>query len=485
MNWQERLRVKNCLFDNLAAKFRLIVLCCACFLPKDDLMCQMKFTSSDLDSIINRSSAYIIDQQFKVDSGGGNYKGEWPSYMQMMRPFLLLGSCRNYYDSNAFTTLAIHNSLAESVSSDSSLNFLKPALSSAFECVQAFESSGQYNFWRLLKPNRIDLLGDSILVRRPTNFKLGSGFINNAANVVNDADDTSAGELAEYYQFKLGLIDNNPMTRDSYNQVYLRYTDKGRCNLHWYNFLKDGKKHFGAYMTWLGEERCIPKGLYLLRTIADNFIFLLPKSRSYPIPGKPYMPYGANDLDAIVNCNVLLARANTIAEGNMCGSDSCAVKYITRKVRRKRWSTAGIYYPNRYAIHYFLSRAYKAGLKDLEEAKELCISHLLESQNSDGSYTGRRRVKRGDPIQNTTYAVLALLNMGDSNSADQRQALDRAITFLLENAKKDSLGNFFWDAGVYFSGGTVIRNNLFFSSESLTTALILEALVKYRKLAYT
>jgi hypothetical protein len=479
MKWSEKLHQGNCQILKLSLGSRLIIVFAALLFGRNGF-CQLNLNSTEVDEIIGRSAKFIVELQSNENSEGGAYKGEWPAYMQMRKAFVLLGTRSLYYDSNAFTTLAIHNSLAESVLTDSTLNYLKPALNSAYECAQAFQSEGQYNFWRLLEPNRPDLLGDSARVRRPSHFKLGSGFINNAANVVNDADDTSAGELAEFYQFKMGLIESNPKSRNTYNQVYLNYTDTNRCNLHWFNFIKDGNRHYGAYLTWLGQEKCIGKRFYLPRILANNFIFFLPKSICYPEPGKPYIPYGANDLDAVVNCNVLLARSIKIADEGMSRSDSCAVAYITQKIKRKKWSTAGIYYPNRYAIHYFVSRAYRSGIKDLGEARNRCLSHLVKTQNSNGSYTGRNRVNQGDPVQNTVYAALALLNMADPASQEHKAALDQAMRYLLLSVNTDSQSRSYWNAGVYFSGGTVVRNNLFFQSESLTTALVLEALVKYR-----
>lgn len=39
-----------------------------------------------------------------------------------------------------------------------------------------------------------------MLAQRPTNFKLGLRFINNATNIPEDDDDTSLENLASYYQ---------------------------------------------------------------------------------------------------------------------------------------------------------------------------------------------------------------------------------------------------------------------------------------------
>ena len=67
-------------------------------------------------------------------------------------------------------------------------------LDNSFKKIMSYENKGQFNFWNLLPPNRLlkkgDIKGLQPLVRRPTHYKLKSKYINNAANVTNDADDT-------------------------------------------------------------------------------------------------------------------------------------------------------------------------------------------------------------------------------------------------------------------------------------------------------
>ncbi|MEZ4903550.1 MAG: hypothetical protein R2822_18185 [Spirosomataceae bacterium] len=41
------------------------------------------------------------------------------------------------------------------------------------------------------------------LVRRPTHYRLRSRYINNAANVENDADDTASGNLAVWFHNRI------------------------------------------------------------------------------------------------------------------------------------------------------------------------------------------------------------------------------------------------------------------------------------------
>jgi hypothetical protein len=81
------------------------------------------------------------------------------------------------------------------------------------------------------------------------------------------------------------------------------------------------------------------------RLIINNALFLTPFSTLYPYAFKPYIPYGANDVDAVVNANVLSAFGEN-SEFDAAGIRQSAL-YIERKAKRKDWSRAGIYYPNR------------------------------------------------------------------------------------------------------------------------------------------
>lgn len=72
------------------------------------------------------------------------------------------------------------------------------------------------------------------MVRRPTHYKLNTRFINNAANVAFDNDDTSMGNLSLYYYSK--IFGKNNGQNVSY-AAFDKYLDSNRKAYHWHNFL--------------------------------------------------------------------------------------------------------------------------------------------------------------------------------------------------------------------------------------------------------
>jgi hypothetical protein len=72
-----------------------------------------------------------------------------------------------------------------------------------------------------------------------------------------------------------------------------------------------------------------------------------------------------------------------------------------------------------------------------------------------------------------------MLRFGDPHVSGFAIQIDKALRFLF---KQGSFTNnqLCWDGGVFFSGGTVIRNTLYWKSDVYTTALMLESLVMYQ-----
>ena len=118
--------------------------------------------------------------------------------------------------------------------------------------------------------------------------------------------------------------------------------------------------------------------------------FCFPYSSLFPHAYKPYIPYGANDLDAVENANILSALASFgIIDSTEGVNDAC--KFVTLKIRKKQFDRAGMYYPNRYHLHFAVSRAYASSDgKYLKEAARLLIANLKAKQEKDGSWRSRR-----------------------------------------------------------------------------------------------
>jgi len=79
----------------------------------------------------------------------------------------------------------------------------------------------------------------------------------------------------------------------------------------------------------------------------------------------------------------------------------------------------------------------------------------------------------------TAYALDALLNFGKIEERGTLSAIEKAVRYLLHHRKSGD-NYMHWEGGVFFSGGTVVRNNLVWKSDAFTTAVILKALAKYR-----
>jgi hypothetical protein len=189
------------------------------------------------------------------------------------------------------------------------------------------------------------------------------------------------------------------------------------------------------------------------------------------------MPYGANDVDAIVNANLLATLAALKLESK--GTQG-AVKFIEQKIQRKKWSRAGVYYPNRYQLHYAVIKAWKTGALGLSNCIAPLIDHIKSTQQEDGSFESRKIVNKKDKIQSTAYALHAMLKLGHPSETGLENQINKALGYLIFNAQKNE-NKLFWEGGVYFSGGTVIRNTLYWKSDALTTSIVLESLCLLKK----
>jgi hypothetical protein len=196
----------------------------------------------------------------------------------------------------------------------------------------------------------------------------------------------------------------------------------------------------------------------------------------------PYIPYGSNDVDAVVNANVMTALAMN-GETSSTGI-SAGVQFIESKVKRKKWSRAGIYYPNRYNFHYAVLKANHAGIKELSPSADGLIAHIKATVQLDGSFESRRIVNKRDKIQSTVYALNALLNAGNPYENGNFPIVEKSIRYLLSQARNHD-DEICWDGGIFFSGGTVIRNTMFWKSDAYTSALILESLILYQHFTET
>ncbi len=467
----------------------LVLFCIFGLIPQ--VHSQNKVNESILDLYINLKTNLTLGLKFMdttqllKTTPNHSFRGEWQTSMGLQRGFFLLGRRKKVDDSNCFSIASIHNSLAKIYLAFPEYKNIPHMLDLSFEKIMTYKNVAQFNFWNLLPPNRKlkkgEIIGNQPLVRRPTNYKLKTKYINNAANVIEDSDDTGLGYTALALRKQIYKRDNKI---DSLNfeinaiaPIFDKYRDMNRNNRHWYNYLYGNDHETGAYLTWLGEEYQF-KHWNIIKVIGHNATFFLPFSECFPRAYKPYIPYGSNDLDGVVNANIL-STLSLYGELNSKGVD-CAIKYIEKKSKAKKYDNVGIYYPNRYQFPYAVSEAYANGVGKLENSSTYIIEYLIETQNEDGSWFSRRVINKKDILQSTVYALNALINFGNFEQKKTLIPIEKAIQFILKQSIQDENG-IHWKGGVFFSGGTVVRKTLFWKSDAYTTAIILKAFANYRK----
>jgi hypothetical protein len=455
--------------------FRKIILL-SLFLPIQ-IFGQTIPSADSLDVLIHQCLKYLKDTQKSATVVDSHFAGEWPTFMEMRTGYILLGTQKKVYDSNCFALAGMMNILADVYRIDTNLNQIPRMLENAYPQLISYKDNNGFNFWPSLKPNgkmlsKEDSARTDVKVRRPIRFKILNNYIRRAANIMNDNDDTAQGLLAEWnYQ----SISGNSIFHEEFPR-FDDYRDTLRSNIHYYNHFARDPRSSGAFLTWRGEEQAFPTQ-NLVKLLINNALFLTPKSTAYPYAYQPYMPYGSNDVDAVVNANVLATMATLkINSDGIWGASN----FIEQKIKREKWSRAGIYYPNRYQIHYAVIKAWKSGVSSLSNCIEPLIDHIKTSQLPNGSFESRRIVNKKDPIQSTAYALNAMLKFGNPKITGLDKNVTSALNYLLSQAHFEN-GKVFWSGGVYFSGGTVIRNTLYWKSDALTTAIILESLCLMRK----
>lgn len=416
---------------------------------------------------------YLENSQIKTTTENKAFAGEWPAYMHMTNAFVLLGKSEKYRDSNCFNMTGVFNALAEAYLQDTSQVEIKNMLKNAYPELLSYRKDSLFNFWKSLPPNR-DLSRktnnpEGLMVRRPTHYKLKTRFINNAANVAFDNDDTSMGNLSLYYYSKIfGENQNQNVSYDAFD----KYLDSNRKAYHWHNYLVNIPRETSAFLTWQGKEREF-KSWSFFKAAMHNLVFYLPNSCANPRPFVPYIPWGANDIDAVVNANILtyLGSTNQIEKSK---GRTGAEKLINYQINRGRWSRAGMYYPNKYHFHYAVSRSMLAGKEKISVNGKAILAHLLDTQFPDGHFESRRKVNKKDILQSTVYGLTSLLNLKELGYNVPKEHIDLTMNYLLKHQNEDGS----WSGGVFFSGGTVVRNVLHFKSEAYTTALMVLAMNK-------
>lgn len=301
--------------------------------------------------------------------------------------------------------------------------------------------------------------------------------VNAFFNIPNDADDTAlALGVLKLYSLRHNVSES--LHDPSSLRVFEGFRDIDRVK-------EDGRDAYkgrasGAFLTWLRDE--------------DEPLYLE--------PSKGVIPLGVNNVDAVVNANVLLALS--LHEARDVSGYHESVALLDQVVRQRSWPAAALYYPQRMMFPYALTRAYRDGGADkggLRETIKFLMNDLLQEQFLDsndpqlhGSFQG---TTGGSRHLSTALACSALINMGDSIAAEigkrdaYGRALDAGIAYLLRNKAVYPAQNpetfassapapqgYHWGTDLIFSAS--FPQLVEWRSEAFTTAMVLEALAKYR-----
>jgi hypothetical protein len=434
--------------------------------------------------LINKGLDHVLNLQKKEDNGEVYWNGEWSTEMVNLRSIIALGpKGKTASDSNCFSTALTHNELAKYVLRNNVINEkIANSLSLAISNILTFRTEGNtFNFWH--KVSMTDVIRNKTrkehqdkIVSRPNNYELKNTFAAVRSNIADDADDTAVAYSAIYFNNILynkysDIIQKAQWSPSEVEQPFDKYRDLNRKGANPFNRVNGIKKNTGAYLTWLTEQNSSFMGS-VFKGWKDNL----------------RIPEGSNNVDCIVNANVL----QMLSQYNINNSDgaSAACRFIEKSIDTGIVKKCGVYYPNPYHLHFSVSQAYESGAACLKKSAEKLFVDLKQSQNQNGSWGYSEVPKKDnikhitDPVSSSIYASNAFfiyLKLLGTDTSAMRQA-DLAAKYLAETAQYTSEGSVFWNAGVFFSGGTFVRRMLVWKSEAYTSMLAVQALDRYQHL---
>lgn len=427
------------------------------------------YASAQVKMVLQKGLAYLQATQKKETKGIDYFAGEWGSFEKLDRYVPKFGLKAGYqaYDSNCFTTASISFSLAEIYDKYPQYQEILSMLRLAAENIQRYRTEDYFYFWQKLPfPENLLRKGEAVRdypqFRRGNHFHLARRSFLWASNVAPDADDTSLGYLALFRIQR--IFDNEAISLDlklldKIGGLFSDYRDVNRKNISTYNLITNRRINTGAFMTWLQKEKTFRPWGFL------------------PQPEKPNIMLGSNDVDCVVNTNVLSALA-TFGELESTTGSQQACRFVNWAINKHKNWTCGVYYPNRYNLHYTAARAYASGAKCLEPSAKMIKSYVLRTQNPMGYWSSKYLRNR---LQATAYALAALVKVLPAPNEKEMAQMKAAVAYILSQ-KQEKEGQIFWKAGVFFSGGRIFRRKVSFYSDAYTTAIILEALAGYLKL---
>lgn len=159
-----------------------------------------------------------------------------------------------------------------------------------------------------------------------------------------------------------------------------------------------------------------------------------------------------NDIDSVVNANVALWKKEI---------DDKLYDFLISKLDDADFSS---YYVSRLAQYYMYARAHRYGASRLAGARDRIIEKTLKNYKGNGSFGS---------AMDTAFAANVLLDYGYSGAE-----LDAAVKSLLNKQNVDGS----WPGDIFYKGPFNCKERCaYFSSDSLATALAVEAIDKHMK----
>lgn len=298
-------------------------------------------------------------------------------------------------------------------------------------------------------------------------------------NIPNDADDTAT--VVAIQKLHSVLQPRDHVSPDvAALRLLTRFRDLARAKRDLRNDWI-GNSDSGAFLTWLKDEN----------------------QDAFSGASSGIIPLGVNNIDCVVNANALFSMA--LNGGTQWAGFADARQLLVNVVRTRSWTEGcNLYYPQLMMFPYAFTRAYREGRlfndPGMREAMGILLRDLLGMQESDGSFPGGDDKTRH---LSTALAANALLNIGGMIADEEdlfneyQSAIGKAIRFLVSERQRhhlvfsDANGSriaapggavgFGWDSGLFFSGS--FGDLAHWRSEAYSTAIVLEALVKF-SLAY-
>jgi hypothetical protein len=454
----------------------------------NDLICISEIEYDEIKADILAGLTYLEDEQIQKTIDLQYYKGEWPIFISLRKPMKLEGKSK-FYDSNSFGVIPIQISLSEMYLHFPEYVSIPAMLEKSMPHILSYrtDSLGTFGFWQSLPPGKMlrknRKSGFQPDIKRPNHFPLRTEFTNNFVNVFDDTDDQALALhsmlLYNRVMEKAGSAGSLVDIPDSIPVFFEKYRDINRNNILLFDLKNGSGYNTGAFLTWYGKEYKFerPGGISYY---ANNISWFLPMSCLHTPDYVPHIPFSTNDVDVVVNANIL----TMLADFNLLDSTrgvSESLEFIRKKVAEADYERVSLYYPNKYQLHYVVSRVYAASKGQcLQSEAEILISDLKSHQQADGSWLGKRGKNKADIVQSTVNALLALLNFENYDKNKSLDIIRKAVLFLHENSMQENESKY-WEGGIFFCAGMYVGHWVSWQSDCYTTALVIEAFTKYRK----